>query len=126
MSYLALRHLHMGLALLSVTLFVLRGGCALARINWRQWRVLHWLPHVIDTGLLAAGIGLAAWSHQYPLQQGWLTAKLCALVVYILLGRQALRPGISLTSRLVFLIGALLSVAYIVAVALTRSASPGI
>lgn len=126
MNYLALRHLHMGFALLSISLFLLRGGCALAGIDWRRWRVLRWLPHVVDTGLLAAAVGLAIWSHQYPLQQGWLTAKVCALLAYIWLGKQALQPGVDAKSRLLFFAGALLSVSYIVAVAVTHSASLGL
>jgi len=122
MSYLALRHLHIGFAFLSITLFLLRGGGSLARIDWRRWQVLRWLPHAVDTGLLAAAIALAVWSHQYPIQHGWLTAKVCALIVYILLGKQALRPDITTRRRLVFFGGALLAVAYIVAVEVTRSA----
>ena len=36
MSYLTLRHLHITAAFLSVGLFMLRGGLALAGRNWRQ------------------------------------------------------------------------------------------
>ena len=77
-----------------------------------------------DMLLLAAAITLAVWSGQYPFQQNWLTAKVVALVVYILLGKQALRPGLSWQKRLPWFGAALLTIAYIFAVALTRSPLP--
>lgn len=87
-------------------------------------RPLRWLPHVNDTALLAAAIALAVWSGQYPLQQPWLTAKVCALLAYIMLGRQALRPGLSVAQRLPWVLAALASVAYIVAVAVSKRVIP--
>ncbi|HWU84823.1 MAG TPA: SirB2 family protein, partial [Rhodocyclaceae bacterium] len=69
MSYLALRHLHISCALLSIALFSLRAGLLLAGRGVP--RTLRWLPHVNDTVLLAAAIVLAVWSGQYPLQQPW-------------------------------------------------------
>lgn len=122
MSYLALRHLHITCAVISISLFCLRG---LLLLRGSQLpKILRWLPHLNDTVLLGAALGLAIWSGQYPLQQSWLTAKLLALVAYVLLGKQALRPGLSVRQRLPWLAAALLSVAYIVSVAVTRSALP--
>ncbi len=59
-------------------------------IDWRRWQWLRIAPHLNDTLLLAAAIALAAMSAQYPFVQGWLTAKLLALLAYIALGRVAL------------------------------------
>ena len=123
MDYSTVRALHIACAALSITLFVARGGMQLAGVNWRRWRWLRILPHVNDTVLLGAAIALALASHQYPLQQPWLTAKVLALLVYIGVGGLALRSGASpARQRLAFAV-ALATVAYIVAVALTRSAS---
>lgn len=122
MSYLALRHLHISCALLSIALFSLRAGLLLAGRGVP--RTLRWLPHVNDTVLLVAAIVLAVWSGQYPLQQPWLTAKLCALLGYVLLGHRALRPGLRPAQRLPWVLAALVSVAYIVAVAVTKRVVP--
>lgn len=125
MDYLAIRHMHMGFAAISIALFALRGGLALAGADWRAWRPLRWLPHLNDTALLLAAITLAWVSGQYPFQQGWLTAKVLALVVYVVLGRQALRPGLRPARRAAWFMAALGSVFYIVAVAITRSPTLG-
>ena len=126
MDYLFLRHLHMSCAALSITLFVLRGTSQTVGWPWRQWRWLRIAPHMVDTVLLGAAISLACWSQQYPFTQNWLSAKVVALLVYIGLGSLALRAGISRPVQRSAFMGALLTVAYIVGVALTRSASLGL
>jgi uncharacterized membrane protein SirB2 len=78
-------------------------------------------PHVNDTLLLATAIALAVMSSQYPLQQGWLTAKVVALVLYIALGMVALRPGRARALRIAAWIAAQVVFLYIVAVAVTRN-----
>lgn len=122
MDYLVLRQVHVALAVASLLMFSGRGVLLLCRRPVP--RVLRWLPHLNDTLLLAAAITLAVWSGQYPLQQGWLTAKVCALIAYILLGKQALRSGISHRQRLSWFVAALAAIGYIFAVALTRSPWP--
>jgi len=121
MDYMALRHLHMGCVAASIVLFTLRGGLQLAAVNWRRWTLLRVVPHVVDSALLLAGISLAVISHQYPGQQAWLTAKIVGLVAYILLGKRALAPATPGAQRPLWFVGALLSVGYIVGVAMTRS-----
>ncbi len=126
MDYLVLRHLHMSCAAISITLFVVRGTCQTAGWQWRQWRWLRIAPHLVDTVLLVAAISLAWRSQQYPFAQNWLSAKVVALLVYIGLGSLALRTGASRTVQRAAFLGALLTVAYIVGVAMTRSASLGL
>ena len=121
-DYLVLRQVHVALALASVLMFAGRGVLLLG--GRPIPRVLRWLPHLNDTLLLAAAITLAVWSGQYPFQQGWLTAKVCALVAYILLGKQAMQKGISRRQRLPWFVAALAAIAYIFAVALTRKSWP--
>lgn len=98
----------------------------LAGLNWRRWRWLLVAPHLNDTLLLIAAIALALQSHQYPLAQSWLTAKVVALVIYVALGSMALRAGASAVQQRVAFASALATVAYIVGVALTRSATLGL
>ena len=121
-DYLVLRQVHAGLALATLLMFFGRG--ALLLCGRPIPKLLRWLPHLNDTLLLAAAITLAVWSGQYPFQQGWLTAKVCALVAYILLGKQAMRRDLTRTQRLPWFVAALAAIGYIFAVALKRSAWP--
>ena len=79
------------------------------------------MPHVIDSVLLAAAIGLMMVTGQYPFAQGWLTVKVLALLGYIILGSIALKRGRNLRVRTIALVAALATFAYMVGVALTRS-----
>ena len=90
MDYLLVKYLHVTCVVLSVSLFVLRGSLELLAQPWRQWRLLKVAPHVIDTTLLTAALWLAWRIGQYPFVNGWLTAKVLALLAYILLGMRAL------------------------------------
>jgi uncharacterized membrane protein SirB2 len=84
------------------------------------------LPHVVDTVLLASAIALALLLHQYPFVDGWLTAKLLALAAYIVLGSIALKRGPTRAIRAVAWIGALVALAYIIAVARVHDPRGGI
>ena len=116
----------MACAGISITLFVARGGMQLAGLNWRRWRWLRIAPHLNDTLLLGAAVALALASHQYPMAQAWLTAKVLALLAYIGLGRLALQPSASVARQRAAFAAALATVGYIVGVALTRSATLGL
>jgi len=90
---LSLKFIHMAAAALSVGLFALRGGWMLAESPLREARWTRIVPHVIDTVFLATGIWLAIRIGQYPFVQPWLTAKVLALVGYIVLGHKAAQGG---------------------------------
>lgn len=126
MDYGIIRSIHLSCVAASITLFMLRGMLQLASVNWRQWRWLRIVPHVNDTVLLAAAITLCVMSSQYPLAQPWLTAKVMALVVYVAAGSMALRPGLSAARRRNAFALALVTVAYMVGVAWTRSPALGL
>jgi uncharacterized membrane protein SirB2 len=85
-----------------------------------QQRWVKVVPHVVDTLLLVCAVILVVWSGQYPFVQGWLTAKLLALIAYIVLGTIALKRGKTKSVRIGALVAAALVFAYIVKVALTR------
>jgi len=124
MDYLLLKHFHMTCVALSGGFFLLRGGWMLAGSGLLQRRWVKTLPHVVDAFLLASALGLAAWSHQYPGQAPWVTAKVGALVAYVLLGTIALKRGKTLLARAIALAGALLTFVYIVVVAITKNPLP--
>ena len=121
MPYIALKHLHVTFVALSGLLFLVRGIWMLRASPRLQQRWVRIVPHVVDTLLLASAIGLAVWSHQYPGQMPWLTAKVVALAGYIVLGTIALKRGRTQGVRSAAFIGALACFAYIVAVALTKN-----
>ena len=121
MDYATVKALHVACAALSITGFALRGALMLADSPLLGSRLARVAPHVVDTGLLGSAIYLALVSGQYPFQQGWLTAKVLALVAYIALGTVALKRGKSRAMRAAAFVLALAMVFYLVSVALTRS-----
>jgi uncharacterized membrane protein SirB2 len=121
MNYLLLKHFHMTCAALSGGFFLIRGTWMLAGSALLERRWVRTAPHIVDSLLLASAIGLAAWSHQYPGQMPWLTAKVVALVVYIVLGAVALKYGRTKGIRTAALVGALATFGYIVATAVTKN-----
>lgn len=123
MNYLAIKHLHITLAVLSGSFFVLRGLWMLLDSSMLQRRWVKLVPHVVDTLLLVSALVLVFWSSQYPFVQAWLTAKVLALIAYIVLGTIALKRGKTKGVRTFAWFAALATFTYIVAVALTRQAA---
>ena len=121
MDYLLVKQVHVTCAVLSVAGFALRGTLMLQDSTLLHSRFARVAPHVVDTLLLASAVVLAWQSGQYPFAQPWLTAKLLALIAYIVLGTIALKRGRSKNVRTVAFCFALLAVLYIVSVALTRN-----
>lgn len=115
--YVGLRQAHIGFAMLSIALFMVRGGLMLAESRLLQARTLQILPHVIDTMLLTTALMLTTVIHQYPFSTGWLTAKVVLLVVYIVLGSIAIKRGRTRGIRIAAFIAALLTIGFLVSVA---------
>jgi uncharacterized membrane protein SirB2 len=133
-NYTDIGLLHIGCAGISISLLLLSSVLQFSGIEWRQWRWLRSVPHANDTVLPGAAIALSLVSHQYPLAQGWLTAKLLALLLYIGLGSIAFRASrprsqqaaAFVAALLRCCVAALLTVAYIVTVAIQRSPAAGL
>lgn len=124
MDYYTLKHIHMGCAALSGSLFLLRGCWMLADSPKLQQRWVKVAPHIIDSLLLLSALTMVFMSAQYPFVQGWLTAKVLALLVYIGLGTVAIKRGKTKSARVAALFGALVTFAYIAAVAVTKTPFP--
>lgn len=120
MSYQLLITLHIGTALISLLLFLLRGVWVLRYGQHNRPRWMKWLPHVNDTILFILGIVLMLTIQQFPFVNAWLTAKLTALVVYILLGMVVMKWARQWRSQFVAWLGALVVFAYMVGVAITK------
>lgn len=115
--YLALRHAHIGLALLSVGLFCVRGLLMLAQSPRVHAAWLRYPSYLIDTLLLTAALMLMSVIRQYPLVDGWLTMKVFLLAAYVVLGSVALKRGRSRGARAVAFVAALLVVTLLFGVA---------
>ena len=139
--YSLLKQLHLATIAITLALFVLRGVWMMADSPRLQARWVRIVPHINDTLLLASGIGLAVLIQQYPLVNGWLTAKFFALILYIVLGTialknsdplrvktrvesYALKRGNSLNQRIAAWIAALLVFAYMATVAVAHDPLP--
>ncbi|MDX1594171.1 MAG: SirB2 family protein [Gammaproteobacteria bacterium] len=125
-TYLLLRGVHLTSVGLSLGLFLLRGwwhwrGSALRRSRWARV-----VPHVNDTVLLLAGIGLAVMLRQYPLAAPWLTAKLVGLLLHIVLAMAAFKGWVRGPAAGVAWAGSLAAFGYVVGVALSRDPGLGL
>ena len=118
--YLALRHVHITCAILTIALFAGRGLLMIVESPLLQSRVLRYLPHLVDTVLLTSALMLTTVVHQYPFVNGWLTMKIVLLVIYILLGTVALRRGRTKALRVTAYCIGLLVVGFLVSVALAH------
>jgi uncharacterized membrane protein SirB2 len=118
--YAEIRWVHIHAVIVSIVLFTLRGALMAFEVPWRQHLVLRSLPHAIDTILLTSALMLSTVLQQYPFAQPWLTVKVVALVVYIVLGSIALKRGRTKGIRLAAFFAALATVLFIVSVARLR------
>ncbi len=115
-----LKNIHIFTALISFTLFFIRGLWVMKGSAMMQQRWVKIVPHLNDTVLLGTAIALTISIGQYPFSDGWLTAKLLALVAYICLGIEALRLARTDIGRAAAWLAALVVFLFIVSVAVTR------
>lgn len=118
MSYIALKHLHITAAALSLLLFIIRAYWSVTGSAALQKKLIRMSPHVIDTILLICGLAMA-WTIGF--NQSWIWAKPVALVMYIGVGTVAIKRGKTPASRLIAALIAVVIFSYIVGVALQRS-----
>lgn len=118
--FLLLKTIHLTCAILSISGFLVRGYWMLTGSPLLQARVTKILPHLVDTILLVSAVWMTIIIQQFPFVNAWLTAKLMALVVYIVFGTVALKRGKTKGIRTLSLFGAVSVFFYIVAVALAH------
>lgn len=116
--YMALKHLHMTCVGLSLLGFVLRGVWMMTGSDRLKARATRVLPHMIDAVLLGSAIALVSFYDAVP---NWVWAKVAGLLIYIVLGTVALKRGKTRNARLAAFVLALLTFAWIVSVALSKS-----
>ncbi|MDX1455067.1 MAG: SirB2 family protein [Gammaproteobacteria bacterium] len=121
MLYLIVKKIHILSALLSLALFVFRGGLMMKESPWLERPLLRIAPHVVDTVLLTTALWLMSLLHQYPFVHHWLTVKVVLLVVYIVLGSLALKRAKTKRMRIVFFGLAVATFLFIISVARTHN-----
>jgi len=115
------KDIHITCVILTWLLFVVRGIWMLRDSPLLRKKLTRRIPPVVDTVLLVSAIVQAVNTHQYPITHAWLTVKLIAVLLYIVLGMVALTYGSTKRIRIVAWIGAQICFFYVVAVALTRN-----
>jgi uncharacterized membrane protein SirB2 len=120
MSYKLLVSLHVISAMISLLLFIGRGIWVMQHDQQPRPRWMKWLPHVNDSVLFILGIILMLTIQQFPVTHSWLTYKLTALVIYILLGMVVMKWAKNRRTRFIAWLSALVVFAYMVGVAITK------
>jgi len=118
---LTLKLIHVSAVLISIIGFSVRGILMIIESSYLNKKWVKIVPHIVDTILLVSAILLTIRIGQYPITDGWLTAKLVALFAYIFLGVIALKRGKTKQIRVLAFVAAILVFAYTVLVAITRT-----
>lgn len=115
--YLEIRHVHIGSALISGSLLLLRAlAFNLFNMRWPMAAPLRYLSWTVDTVLLTAALMLMTITGLDPVQDSWLTVKVLLIVVYVLLGYYALRAK-TRRNRLISLAAAAATFGFIYSIA---------
>ena len=121
--YETVKLIHVSTVVLTILGFTLRGYWMLTSSSRLQHKLVRIAPHIVDTVLLVSGIALIVILQLPVLSQNWLLMKFVALVAYIVLGAIALGRGQTMRSRNFAFVSSLAIFAYIVGVALSKSAA---
>ena len=114
------KHLHMTLAVLSISLFTLRFAWTLVNSAKLQAKWVKVTPHVVDTFLLVIGVVMAVQYSMNPMEQLWLGEKLLAILAYIFTGYYTLKLARNKPMQIIGYLGAMGWVMLIVRLAMTR------
>lgn len=115
--YPQIKQFHIFIAMLSGTLFALRGAFVLAGARWPQALPVKWLSYAVDTSLLTAALMLLTILPWAMFANGWLATKVTLIVLYVVLGVFAMRPARSRSTRATCYVAALLVFATVYGIA---------
>lgn len=120
--YMVVKDLHVTLALLSLALFCIRAYWSTVG-SWRLQNCwVRIVPHIIDTFLLICGLWLASLLSAWDFT--WLQVKLMSIVVYIMLGVMAIRPGRSAKMKAFMALLSIVVFIYIFVIAILKNPLP--
>jgi uncharacterized membrane protein SirB2 len=121
--YPQIKWVHIACIIASGSLFAVRGLLAqVGRGDVARWAGLRWLSYAIDTTLLTAAMMLLTILPRGLFANGWLTAKLTLVIVYVTLGVLAMRRAGSPAIRRLSYVGAALT--YITIIGIARAHHP--
>ena len=86
MEYLAVKHTHMAIAVLSIVLFYVRSFSRMGSGTIAKNKLVFIGSHATDTLLLISAFTLMAIAKMNPLELMWLLEKIILVVAYIVLG----------------------------------------
>jgi uncharacterized membrane protein SirB2 len=119
--YPEIKWAHVAAVTVSGSLFALRGLLVQAdRPRWAMAAPVRYLSYSIDTVLLTAALMLLTMLPGAMFANGWLTAKLVLLVVYVVLGTFALKRGRTARARSISFVAALLVFIAIIGIAIAH------
>ena len=121
-TYILIKLIHITAVMLSGALFFVRGLGSIYDAPFMQLKIIKIAPHVIDSVLLLAAIGLCIQIQQYPFVDDWVTVKVLVLVVYIVVGSIAIKRGKTRTQKIIAFVAAILAFLFMVSVARTHDA----
>lgn len=122
--YELLKLVHILCVLISGTLFIYRYVRLSNYPEQTLPTVLKVLPHINDTVLLAAAIGMLSLIGLNPFVTPWLLAKILALVGYILLGALCMRSRPGSRRQTMSFVAAISVFAYILLVGISKQVIP--
>ncbi|WP_151670114.1 SirB2 family protein [Nitrincola schmidtii] len=124
--YMAFKHLHLTLVALTVLIFLVRAVFVLVWPAGVRKRWLKITAHAVDGLLILSAIALLVVMQMNPLHVGWVLAKIIALVAYIGFSVYAFKTAPTLPTRLVGVVLAGTTLAYIAMVAVRRTPTLGL
>lgn len=124
--YMAFKHLHLTLVALTVLIFLVRAAFVLVWPAGVRKRWLKITAHAVDGLLILSAIALLIVLQMNPLHVGWVLAKIIALVAYIGFSVYAFKTAPTLPTRLIGVVLAGATLAYIAMVAVRRTPTLGI
>ncbi len=124
-AFVFLKYVHLGCVGASLAGFLLRGYWAFQLDPRLHHRMTRLLPHIVDTCLLLSALGMLFILKLNPFEVSWLSAKITALIAYILLGALSLKYAPGRRSQVIAFVLAIASYGYMLAVAISKSPLPG-
>lgn len=83
---------HIAFAYTSLALLLTRGLLSARKVNWRQYKSLRILPHIIDTLLLLSGFTIFV-GFGFSMLQTWIWSKFLFIVLYVFFSIKAFKEN---------------------------------
>lgn len=119
-SYGIIKQIHVLTVVVSFIGFFLRGVVVMMRSPQVYSSWFRILPHINDSILIVTAVILTLYINQYPFTDAWLTAKLIALVLHVVVGAYAIKHAKTFMAQLISWLISIVVFIYIVGVAYTR------